>query len=106
MKCFRKYQRRATLTPTNCADIATDIEAEVQNTMDIEWAKVTIFTPDRESKNIKVEDLYLTLLIRTIEPDIAGSKIKEICGAMHLVDTHWPMPFGVNSGQAPSRTST
>ena len=91
MKCFHKYQRRATLTPTNCADIATDIEAEVQNTMDIEWAKVTIFTPDRESKNIKVEDLYLTILIRTIKPMRIAKKIKEICKAMHLLDPDAPM---------------
>ena len=70
--------------------------------MDIDWAKVTIFTPDRESKNIKVEDLYLTILIRTNKAMRIAKKIKEICKAMHLLDPDAPMQFGLRFWAGPS----
>ena len=102
MKVLGKHRRRATLNSSDCIEITTELEAEMQETMRVEWTKVTIFTPDCDNEDIKVEDLYLTILIRTTEPEQASSKIKEICGVMHLIDTNWPLPHGVKFWTGPS----
>ena len=70
--------------------------------MKVTWTLATIFSPDLDSEEIRTEDLYLTILVHTEVAMRSAGKIREICSAMHLVDTDEPPPFATRCWTGPS----